>query len=77
LKDFILKAHETQTIHIDKQTKLLDSDPGSGHFGVANPNGIYYTSKNSLTFDVTLWAQEYAPQSVQIKKDVSGADVAD
>ena len=77
LKDFVLKAHETQTIHIDKQTKLLDSDPGRGHFGIANPNGIYYTSKNSLTFDASVWAEGYAPQSVQIKKDVGGADVAD
>jgi len=73
----VLKAHETQTIHIDKQTKLFDTDPGSGHFGIANPNDIYYTSKNSLTFDVTIWAEGYTPQSVQIKKDVGGADVAD
>jgi hypothetical protein len=77
LNDFVLKAHETQNIHFDKQTKLFDSDPINGRFGIANPNGIYYTSKNNLTFDVTLWAERYVPQSVQIKKDVGGADVAD
>jgi hypothetical protein len=69
LKDFILKAHETQTIH-------FDNDPRSGHFG-ANPNSIYYTSKNNQTLDVTLWSDGYVPQSLQINKDAGGAETAD
>ena len=69
LKDFVLKAHETQTIH-------FDNDSRSGHFG-ANPNSIYYTSKNNQTLDVTLWSDGYAPQSLQINKDAGGAETAD
>jgi hypothetical protein len=77
LNHFVLKAHETQIIHFDKQTKLSVSDPLSGHFGVANPNGIYYTSKNKLIFDLTLWSNGYSAESVQITKDAAGAEGAE
>lgn len=69
LKDFVLKANETRTIHFDAGQK-------PDHFR-ANPNSIYYTTKDELNFTVTINADGYAAQTIQVKKDAGGAEVPD
>lgn len=69
LTDFVLKANETRTIHFDAGQK-------PDHFR-ANPNSIYYTTKDELNFTVTINADGYRGQTIQMKKDAGGAETAD
>jgi hypothetical protein len=69
LKGFVLKANEIRTIHFDAGQK-------PDHFR-ANPNSIYYTTKDELNFTVTINADGYAAQTIQVKKDAGGAEVPD
>jgi hypothetical protein len=66
----------SRSTHTEQRGAHFDNDARSSHFG-ANPNSIYYTSKNNQTLDVTLWSDGYAPKSLQIKKDAGGAETAD
>ena len=69
LSSLVLKAGETKSIHFDQAE-------GPGHFR-ANPNGLYYTSKNELRFSVTISASGYEAQSAEVKKAAGGAETAD
>ncbi|VVB54004.1 Uncharacterised protein [uncultured archaeon] len=69
LNAFVLKANETRTIHFD-DGQMQD------HFR-ANPNSIYYTTKDELNFTVIINADGYAAQTIQVKKDAGGAEVPD
>ncbi|NOX16632.1 MAG: hypothetical protein GXP61_11545 [Epsilonproteobacteria bacterium] len=69
LKGFILKANAKKSIHIDTKK-------AKNHFG-ANPNSLYYNSKNKLKVFVTVNAKGYEAQSMTIKKDAGGTEVAD
>jgi hypothetical protein len=69
LTGFVLKANETRTIHFDAGQK-------PDHFR-ANPNSIYYTTKDGLNFTVTINADGYAAQTIQVKKDAGGAEALD
>jgi hypothetical protein len=69
LSSLVLKAGETKSIHFDQAE-------GPGHFR-ANPNGLYYISKNELRFSVTISASGYEAQSAEVKKAAGGAETAD
>jgi hypothetical protein len=69
LDGLMLKAGETKSIHFDQAE-------GPNHFR-ANPNGLYYTSKNELHFSVTISASGYEAQSAEVKKDAGGAETPD
>ncbi|VVB95516.1 Uncharacterised protein [uncultured archaeon] len=69
LKGFVLKANEIRTIHFDAGQK-------PDHFR-ANPNSIYYTTKDELNFTVTINADGYEAQTIQVKKDAGGAESPD
>jgi hypothetical protein len=69
LNGFVLKADETRTIHFDAGQK-------PDHFR-ANPNSIYYTTKDELNFTVTINADGYAAQTIEVKKDAGGAETPD
>ncbi len=69
LTGLVLKAGETRTIHFDNVKK-------KDHYG-ENPNSIYYRTQDALLFDVTLSAEGYQAQNVQIHKDAGGAEQPD
>jgi hypothetical protein len=69
LNGLTLKAGETKSIHFDQAE-------GANHFR-ANPNGLYYTSKNELRFSVTISTSGYEAQNAEVKKDAGGAEVPD
>ena len=65
-----IKAGETQTIHFDNDV----SKPGH-YYG--NMNGLYGTSANGLTFDVTLHGAGCKPYVFTVEKAKGTAEVAD
>lgn len=69
LKDFELKANSTENIHID----IVD---WKNHFR-ADPNSLYYLSKNPLKVDVTINAPWYKAATLSINKDAWWAELAD
>jgi hypothetical protein len=69
LNDFILKSKETQTIH-------FDNGNGTNHFWV-NKYSMYYISQDPLKFTITVSAEGYKTQTVQVNKDAGGAEQAD
>lgn len=69
LEGFVLKAGGTQAIHFDNNT-------GANHFGV-NKDGIYFTSKNKLQFDVQISTPGFKIATLQIIKDAGGAETKD
>jgi hypothetical protein len=69
LDSLTLYTGETISIHFDQAE-------GVNHFR-ANPNSLYYTSKNELSFSVTISANGYEAQSAEVKKDAGGAEVPD
>ncbi|MCA9911952.1 MAG: hypothetical protein KC496_01325 [Anaerolineae bacterium] len=69
LPGFTLAAGETGTIHFDNSGE-------AGHFSV-NPNSAYYTDTNELVFEVTLHAEGFAPQTINVTKDAGGAEAPD
>lgn len=69
LKGFILNANAKKSLHVD--TKKVKN-----HF-LANPNSLYYNSKNEMKVFVTVNAQNSNAQSATVKKDAGGAEVAD
>lgn len=69
LNGFTLKNNEKKAIHFDNIN-------GFGHFG-ENPNSIYRTNGDAKVFDVILSTPGFKIESIQIKKDVGGAEKAD
>jgi hypothetical protein len=69
LNGFILGSHQEKSVHIDVSGK-------EGHFR-ANPNSIYYTSKNQLQFNVLVNAQGHQAQHATVKKDAGGTEGPD
>ncbi len=69
LKNFVLKANSTENIHIDIKDWL-------NHFR-ADPNSLYYFSKNPLKVDVTVNAVWYKAATLSINKDAGWAELAD
>ncbi len=69
LKGFTLEKGSERSVHID-------TTQGADHFR-ANPNSIYYTSKNAMQIDVIVGVQGHQAQEGSIKKDAGGAEVAD
>jgi hypothetical protein len=61
LNGFVLTANETRTIHFDAGQK-------PGHFR-DNPNSINYTTNDEPNFTVTINADGYRGQTIQVKKD--------
>jgi hypothetical protein len=64
-----LKAGETKTIH-------FDSNVGENHFGV-NKDGLYFTGKNKMQFDVQISTPDFKVATIQIIKDAGGAELKD
>ncbi len=69
LTGFTLKAGETKTIH-------FDSKIGENHFGV-NKDGLYFTGKNKMQFDVQISSPDFKIATIQIAKDAGGAELKD
>jgi hypothetical protein len=69
LTGLTLKAGETKTIH-------FDSNVGENHFGV-NKDGLYFTGKNKMQFDVQISTPDFKVATIQIAKDAGGAELKD
>jgi len=69
LEGFILKSKETQTIHFDNENK-------TNHFWV-NSYSMYYLSTDPLQFSITVSAEGYQAQTINVKKDAGGAEAPD
>jgi hypothetical protein len=69
LEGFVLKAHETQIIHFDNKNE-------TNHFWV-NSYSMYYLSTDALEFNITVNAEAYKAQTISVKKDIGGAEIAD
>ena len=65
-----IAAGEAATIHFDNNAATPNH-----YYG--NMNGLYGTSANGLTFDVTLHAANYAPLTFTVEKAEGTAEVAD
>lgn len=76
LTGFTLKANQTQSIHFDKQTNDFVVDPIGGRYG-ANPNSMYYTSKDGLNFTILVNADGYLGQTTKVNKDPGGSEQLD
>lgn len=57
------------SVHFDGKNDHL-------HYGV-NKDGIYFTSKNKLQFDVEISTPGFKTQRLQVAKDAGGAEVKD
>ncbi len=69
LDGFTLKAHETQTIHFDNGNE-------TNHFWV-NTFSMYYLGTDPLQFNITVNAEGYQAQTIDVKKDAGGAEAPD
>ena len=69
LTGFTLKAGETKTIH-------FDNGLGDNHFGL-NTNGMYFTGRNKMQFDVQVSTPGFKIATIQIAKDAGGAEQKD
>lgn len=69
LNGLSIKPGETKAIHFDNKSE-------AGHY-FGNMNGLYGTSKNGLTFDVSLHNTNYQPLNFKVKKAKGTAEVAD
>jgi hypothetical protein len=70
LDNLAIDAGEKKTIHFDN--KISES----GHY-LGNPNGLYGTSSNGLTFKLQLHANGYKPMDFTVDKSEGTAEVAD
>ena len=70
LKGLSIKGGEKTTLHFDN--KVTES----GHY-YGNPNGLYGSSENGLTFALQLHADGYKPFDFTIDKAEGAAEVAD
>ncbi len=69
LTGFALKSGESKSVHFDGKTDV-------DHFGV-NKDGLYFTSKNKLQFDVQVSAAGFQIAHIQLTKDAGGAELKD
>jgi hypothetical protein len=69
LKGFVLGANAKKSLHVDMKK-------AQNHFG-ANPNSLYYNSKNKMKVYVILNAKGYNAQSATVNKDAGGTEIAD
>jgi hypothetical protein len=69
LAGLVLKSGEEKTIHLGG--KSLENN-----FGV-NKDGIYFTSKNKLQFDIQVSTPEFKIATFQATKDAGGAELKD
>lgn len=69
LTGFVLKGGESKSVNFDGKN-------GVDHFGV-NKDGLYFTSKNKLQFDVQVSAAGFQIAKIQLTKDAGGAEVKD
>jgi len=69
LTGFVLEKGKEKSVHIDLSGV-------SGHFR-ANPNSAYYTSKDSLLFNVLINSAGHQAQKAEVRKDAGGAEVTD
>lgn len=69
LSGLTLKAGETKTIH-------FDNNVGENHFGL-NTNGMYFTGKNKMQFDVQISTPDFKISKIVIPKDAGGAELKD
>lgn len=70
LKGLSIMPGETKTIHFDNNIKQ------AGHY-FGNMNGLYGTSRNGLTFDISLHNVGYKPLGFKAIKAKGTAEVAD
>jgi hypothetical protein len=69
LTGLVLRSGESKIIHFD--TKVAEN-----HFGL-NTNGMYFTGKNKMIFDVQISSPEFKVATLKINKDAGGAEVKD
>lgn len=69
LTGFVLKGGESKSVHFDGKN-------GVDHFGV-NKDGLYFTSKNKLQFDVQISTPNFKIATIRIMKDAGGAETKD
>ncbi|MHB8651560.1 MAG: hypothetical protein ACYC8S_00240 [Minisyncoccota bacterium] len=69
LSGFILKKGGSKSVHFDGKS-------GVDHFGV-NKDGLYFTSKNKLQFDIQVSTLGFQVAHLQILKDAGGAELKD
>lgn len=69
LTGLIIPHNTSTTIHFDQKS-------GLGHFGV-NKDGLYFTSKNKLRFNIEVSTQGFQVAHLEIFKDAGGAEVKD
>lgn len=69
LTGLVLKGGELKSIHFDGKN-------GVDHFGV-NKDGLYFTSKNKLQFDIQVSTMGFQTAHLQILKDAGGAELKD
>ncbi len=70
LDGLALKAGESTTIHFDNNISQANH-----YYG--NMNGLYGTSANGLTFDISLHDSGFAPLNFSVEKATGTAEVAD
>jgi hypothetical protein len=69
LTGFVLKSGESKSIHFDGKASV-------DHYGV-NKDGLYFTSKNKLQFDIRVSTPGFQVVHLQILKDAGGAEAKD
>jgi len=69
LTGLVLKGGESKSVHFDGKNEV-------DHFGV-NKDGLYFTSKNKLQFDIQVSTPGFQVAHLQIFKDAGGAELKD
>ncbi|GEM_PF-1932212 len=69
LNGFVLKSGDSQSVHFDGKS-------GASHFGV-NKDGLYFTSKNKLRFNIQVSTPGFQIAHLEILKDAGGAEIKD
>jgi hypothetical protein len=69
LTGFVLKGGESKSVHFDGKNEV-------NHFGI-NKDGLYFTSKNKLQFNVQVSTPGFQVAHLQITKDAGGAETKD
>ncbi len=81
LKDFVLGAGQTKSVHIDLQGGVVFQDKwvlnGVEVHYRANPNGLYYVSSNDLKVDVTVNSVGHQAQKAEQIKSAGTPEVVD
>ena len=69
LTNLVVKSGESKTIHFGTKT-------AENYFGL-NTNGVYFTGKNKMLFDVQISSPGFKVATLKINKDAGGAELKD